>query len=99
VEFESNENHPPANSGHMKPLGLNAIRGLSYRGPAGELARMLEDELDRPVVDESHWNGEMKIDVKTDGSGKKFLDQFREQTGLVIASAQRNIEYLIFEER
>ena len=97
IDFERN---PADDSGTMEPLSLNAVRGISYSGTVDGFCRMLEGALDRPVIDETNWDGEIKIRVeRKDESTKPFPERLREQFGLDISPTQRSIETLIFDLR
>jgi uncharacterized protein (TIGR03435 family) len=82
----------------MKPLSINAIRSVSIDGSADEFCHMLEAQLDRPVVNETNLEGEFAFRVEsTKGAANDFLKHLRDQLGLVITPAQRNIEALVFD--
>jgi uncharacterized protein (TIGR03435 family) len=82
----------------MKPLSIGAIRGVAIDGTADQFCHTLEDSLDRPVVNEMNLQGEFQFRVEsTKGTANDFLDHLRDQLGLVIMPAQRNIEALVFD--
>jgi uncharacterized protein (TIGR03435 family) len=82
----------------MKPLSINGIRSVSIDGTADEFCHMLEAQLDRPVVNETNLEGEFEFSVEsTKGAANDFPEHFRDQSGLVITPAQRNIEALVFD--
>jgi uncharacterized protein (TIGR03435 family) len=82
----------------MKPLSINAIRSVSIDGTTDEFCHMLEAQLDRPVVNETNLEGEFKFHVEsTKGAANDFLEHLRDQLGLVITPAKRNIEALVFD--
>jgi uncharacterized protein (TIGR03435 family) len=84
----------------MKPRSIGAIRGVSIDGTADEFCHMLEAELDRPVVNETNLQGEFEFRVEdTKGARNDFLEHLREQLGLVVTPAQRNVETLMFDPR
>jgi uncharacterized protein (TIGR03435 family) len=83
-----------------KPLSIGAIRSVSVDGTADEFCRTLEAELDRPVVNETNLQGEFEFRVEgSKGVRNDFLKNLRDQLGLVITPAQRNVEILVFEPR
>lgn len=97
IEFESST---ADDSGTMKPINLSAVRGVLYSGTLDGFCRMLEGSLDRPVIDETHWEGEIEIRVKrNDESTMPFLERLRQQFGLDITPQRRNVEALIFDLR
>jgi uncharacterized protein (TIGR03435 family) len=84
----------------MKPQSIAAIRSVSIDGTADEFCHLLESVLDRPVVNETNLEGEFKFHVDhNDGAENNFRARLRDQLGLVITSAQRNVETLVFEPR
>jgi uncharacterized protein (TIGR03435 family) len=71
---------------------------VSIDGSADEFCHMLEAQLDRPVVNETNLAGEFAFRVEsTKGAANDFLTHLRDQLGLVITPAQRNIEALVFD--
>ena len=84
--------------GGMKPQGIGAVRSVSTDGTVDSFCEMLEEALDRPVVNETHVEGEFKFHVKSSGrEANDFLVRLGEETGLVIAAGQRNVEMLVVE--
>jgi uncharacterized protein (TIGR03435 family) len=84
----------------MKPQSVGAIRSVSLEGTADEFCHMLEGALDRPVVNETGLEGEFKFQIaSSEDSENDFLERLRDQLGLVITPAQRNVETLVFESR
>ena len=56
--------------------------------------------LDRPVVNETNLEGGFKLRVKSsEGQENDFQELLRDQLGLVITPAQRNVEMLVFDPR
>ena len=70
-----------------------------------EFCQMLERGLDRPVVNETKLDGQFDFEVKapTLAFGQipppDFVERLREQLGLVIAPAQRNVETTVYRLR
>ena len=62
----------------------------SERGLRGVV--MLEDTLDRPVVNETNLQGGYDFHLKTEG--EDFLEQLRTKLGLAITPASRTVEVL-----
>ena len=83
--------------GGMRPRSLSAVSGISFTGTADGFCQLLEWTLDRPIVNETHWEGE--IEIRDVGSTKNILESLRDEYGLVIAPAQRNSETLVFAPR
>jgi len=84
--------------GSMKPAKIGAVRSVAIDGTVDSFCEMLEQALDRPVVNETHVEGEFKFHVKSSGrEANDFLVRLGEETGLVIAAGQRNVEMLVVE--
>jgi len=83
-----------------KPVGIAGIRSVRTDDTADEFCQTLEMKLDRPVVNETNLQGRFEFDVGSGGGAKNdFLERLRNQTGLVIAPAQRKVEILVFRLR
>src|SRR5579872_1558169 len=81
-----------------KPVAIGAIRSIGIEGTASDFCRTLESMLDRPVVNETHLDGEFEFNVEANETGPNdFLQRLRDQLGLVISEVQRNVEILAFE--
>jgi hypothetical protein len=59
----------------------------------------LEFSLDRPVVNETNLKGEFVFRIEDSGSESNFQQRLREQLGLVITPAQREVETLVLAPR
>jgi uncharacterized protein (TIGR03435 family) len=82
----------------MKPVSISAVRGLSMDGTADQFCHLLERQLDRPVVNETRLDGGFEFRVKSiEDARNDFQNNLRDQLGLVITPAQRNIEVLVIE--
>jgi uncharacterized protein (TIGR03435 family) len=100
MEFETAGSSQDEMQEGMKPQSIGAIRSVSIEGTVDQFCHMLEGTLDRPVVNETNLEGEFKFRVEnSDGAENDFLDRLRDQLGLVITPAQRNVETLVFEPR
>jgi uncharacterized protein (TIGR03435 family) len=101
VGFEAQDDSIDDPQTAMKPVNLSIVRSVSFSGPADQFCQMLEGELDRPVVDETHWQGkiENQLDTAVKSSTNDFLPRLRDQYGLIITPAQRKIETLVFASR
>jgi uncharacterized protein (TIGR03435 family) len=100
--FESVEHEEMQNG--STPVSLGAMTSVMMAGTADDFCHDLEEDLDRPVVNETHLQGELEVDVeepesRAEGRKNDFLERLREKTGLVIAEGQRNVEVLVFEGR
>jgi uncharacterized protein (TIGR03435 family) len=84
----------------VEPQSITAIRGVAIEGTADEFCHLLETVLDRPVVNETNLEGGFKLRVKSsEGQENNFQELLRDQLGLVITPAQRNVEMLVFDPR
>jgi uncharacterized protein (TIGR03435 family) len=82
----------------MKPLSIDALRGVSLDGTADQFCQLLEAQLDRPVVNETSLDGEFKFRLKSgEGMTNDFPIRLRDQLGLVITPARRNTDVLVVE--
>jgi uncharacterized protein (TIGR03435 family) len=101
VEFTSDPGDNPAEVlGGIKPLSISALRGISLDGTADEFCRTLERILDRPVVNETNLEGDFEFRVERgEGSANDFLERLRDQLGLIITPATRNVEIVVFDFR
>ena len=87
--------------GGSKAVSLGAVTSAMMAGTADDFCHDLEEDLDRPVVNETNLQGTFEVDVEEPvGGGKNdFLERLRGTTGLVIGPGQRNVEVLVFEGR
>lgn len=83
-----------------KAVSIAAIRSISMQGTIEEFCHRLEGTLDRPVVNETKLDGEYDLQVETANDVKTdFLERLRDQFGLVITSAPRSVEILVFSPK
>ena len=102
IEFES-----PAGTGDPlnladKPrkFSISEVSSISVEGTVEEFCKTLERSLDRPVIDETHLQGQFAFRVERNSTGENdFLVRLREEFGLVIEPARRNVEVLVFNPR
>jgi uncharacterized protein (TIGR03435 family) len=102
IEFEvrSGAGSPGGVGAMPKAFSVNDIRSISVEGTTDEYCKVLESRMDRPIVNETNLNGEFEFHIEPSQAGKNdFLDRLRDELGLVIAPAQRNIETLVFDLR
>jgi uncharacterized protein (TIGR03435 family) len=82
----------------LKASGIAALRGIAMNGTMNEFCRMLEDGLDRPVVDETNLQGEFDFNVQaTSQRNNDFLERLHDVAGLRITPAQRTVEVLVIQ--
>lgn len=100
IGFQASKN-PTDESGKVTPMPLGALTSVSFTGTAGEFCRALETLLDRPVVNETGWQGEIEVSADTtkERSTDGFVDLLRDQFGLAISSSQRHVKTLVFHLR
>ena len=61
-----------------------------------DFCRVLEDGLERPIIDETNLDGTYDLEVHGDArSTEEFLGMLRDQLGLVLTPEHRNIEMLV----
>jgi uncharacterized protein (TIGR03435 family) len=81
-----------------KAVGIGGITSISLEGTADDFCRRLERSLDRPVVNETRLEGRFAFKVEAGNTARNdFLERLRDQLGLVVTPAQRNVEILVFE--
>jgi uncharacterized protein (TIGR03435 family) len=88
-----------------KPHSIEAVSDISTQGTVDEFCHMLENDLDRPVINETKLDGRFDFQVRggefIPGLLPKhdFVQRLREQLGLVIAPAQRSVETVVYRQR
>ncbi|MGA2889227.1 MAG: TIGR03435 family protein [Terracidiphilus sp.] len=99
VEYET-QGSPDEAFAVTKAQPIGAIRGVSANGTVDVFCHTLESTLNRPVVNETNLQGEFVFRIEgSAGAENNFLERVREQLGLVITPAQRNVESLVLEPR
>ncbi len=85
---------------------IDAIMDIGIGGvPVDEFCKLLERDLDRPVVNETKLDGKFDFEVKDPAIAAKqrskgdFVQRLRDQMGLVIAPAQRYVETTVYRLR
>ncbi len=85
---------------------INSITNIGLRNSTvDEFCKMLEWGLDRPVVNETKLEGNFNFEVNAPTLALQqmpphdFVERLREQLGLVIAPAQRNVETTVYRLR
>ena len=72
---------------------------------ADEFCKMLERSLDRPLVNETKLDGRFDFQVPDPKFAQDelpkfdFVERLRNQLGLVIAPARRNVETIVYRSR
>lgn len=67
-----------------------------FGGTIEDFCKLLEDRLDRKVVDETHLTGRYDFNVVTgDRTRDEFFDMLREQLGLAVTPEQRDVPMLV----
>ncbi len=101
MDSSSQDSDPAAEFGREpSPFTLAQMRSISTDGTADWFCNNLESFLDRPVVNETHLQGQYKFDVKADdGPANDFLDRLRDQLHLAITPDQRRVDVLVFDPR
>jgi uncharacterized protein (TIGR03435 family) len=71
---------------------VSSVRGISISGGTMEqLCRTLETGLDRPVIDETDLKGVYDLKVSSASSTEDFFAKLRDQLGLVLTPARRDV--------
>lgn len=74
----------------------HTIQSISASIGMEGLCEMLEQGLDRPVIDETNLSGAYRLDVRTDArTNEGFLRALQDQLGLVATSAVRDVPMLV----
>jgi uncharacterized protein (TIGR03435 family) len=86
------------NGGMLWPTEINAVQSIDLtNGTIDDFCHMLEQGLDRPLVNETHLDGKFDFHVRADeGKQDNFTERLRTQLNLVVTPAQRHVEMLVF---
>lgn len=83
-----------------KKVSLSAISRISGEGSLEAFCKMLERFLDRPVLNETTLPGEFEFRPAANPSANgDFLVHLRDELGLAIEPAKRNVQLLLFNPR
>jgi uncharacterized protein (TIGR03435 family) len=83
-----------------KKVSLSALWNISGEGSLEAFCNALESFLDRPVLNETSLRGEFEFHVAANPTEKSnFLARLRNDLGLAIEPAKRNVELLVFSPR
>jgi uncharacterized protein (TIGR03435 family) len=88
----------------FKPPSIGEISDVGLIGTADEFCHFLEQELDRPGVNETGLEGNFKFEVKgREGESHgntppahDFVERLRDQLGLIVTEEQRDVDTLVF---
>jgi uncharacterized protein (TIGR03435 family) len=83
---------------HLSPFPMS---GFSLSGmPAAIIARALEEIVGRPVVDEAGLTGDRDIQLRaTIADQEAFIRALRDEAGLILTPARRDIQVLVVRQR
>jgi uncharacterized protein (TIGR03435 family) len=97
ITFAIRDSAEDAHEG-VEPVSVSAVRGVSMDGTADQFCDVLEKQLDRPVVNESGLDGEFEFRLKSmEEATNDFQKNLRDQLGLEITPAERDIDVLVIE--
>jgi uncharacterized protein (TIGR03435 family) len=83
-----------------KKVSLSALWNMSGEGSLEAFCDALERFLDRPVVNETNLQGQFEFRVaENPGANGDFLVRLRNELGLAIEPARRNLQLLVFNPR
>jgi uncharacterized protein (TIGR03435 family) len=86
--------------GSRAAVDIAAVGNIWIDGTTEEFCHLLESGLDRPVVDETGLSGKFPFRVKgSEIPANDFLERLRDQIGLVVTRAQRNVEIVVVRPR
>jgi uncharacterized protein (TIGR03435 family) len=102
MSFEANAKDVAGDSEYK----IDAVTGVSMKGATvDEFCRLLEQNLDRPLINESKIGGAFDFEISELDSAAKaprrgdFVERVREELGLVIMADQRNVETTVYRLR
>jgi len=102
LDINADPDGSPGNASH----NIDAIRDIGLSGvPVDDFCKMLERDLDRPVVNETKLDGKFDFEVKDPAISTHqiakgdFVQRLRDQMGLVIAPTQRYVETMVYRLR
>jgi len=102
LTINADQDESPGDASH----NIDAIIDIGIGGvPVDEFCKMLERDLDRPIVNETKLDGKFDFEVKDPALSAQqrpkgdFVQRLRDQMGLVIAPAQRYVETTVYRLR
>ena len=80
------------------PAKIDTVRSIDLtNGTIEDFCHMLEQGLDRPLVNETHLDGKFDFHVQGEGDQQNnFTERLSTQLGLVVTPARRQVEMLVF---
>jgi uncharacterized protein (TIGR03435 family) len=79
--------------------GTVSICGMSATSTMAQLCEMLEETLDRPVIDETNLDGTYELDIRTEAtSGEQFLHALCDRLGLAATPARRKVTMVVVRD-
>jgi uncharacterized protein (TIGR03435 family) len=95
VEFVPKDGAKPPTIEEMQQAAHNALSEISaLNSSMDDFRRILEDGLNRPIIDETNMNG--NYDLVVHGAAKgRFIEAMRDQVGLVLKEARRPVDMLV----
>jgi uncharacterized protein (TIGR03435 family) len=88
-----------ANPGIPKTFSLSAVVDISGEGTVDDFCKSLERGLDRPLLNETNLQGLFEFRVNRGPASNDFLVRLRDELGLAIEPAERNVQLLVFNRR
>ncbi len=88
-----------------RPHSIDAMTGISMEGTVDDFCHMLEQNLDRPMVNETKLDGMFDFQIREPELASHelpkldFVERLRKELGLVIAPAQRSVETIVYRQR
>jgi uncharacterized protein (TIGR03435 family) len=83
-----------------KKVSLSALSNISGEGSLEAFCNVLEPFVDRPVINETSLPGQFEFRVPANATANgDFLARLRNDLGLAIEPARRNVELLVFSPR
>jgi uncharacterized protein (TIGR03435 family) len=83
-----------------RAVDIDAVSNIWMDGTIEEFCHLLESGLGRPVVNETGLNGKFQFRVKENKvPANDFVERLRDQLGLVVTRAQREVETVVFRPR
>jgi uncharacterized protein (TIGR03435 family) len=96
----TDDGRPPTIQEIRKSVSTGTVGISAYSDTIDEFRRTLEDALQRPIADETNLQGTHDFRAQGEArSASDFLQQLRDQLGLVLTQAQRRVEMLVVKLR
>ncbi len=73
-----------------------ALDSLDLDGPVGQLCRVLETGVQRPVLDRTGYQGNLRISIRRNGVGRdQFFERIKADYGLAVTPAKAEVQHLM----